>query len=121
MAVRLESPEPVTMAAAATPAPESPMWKPDEGMVFHTILVEQKRTAYVAIEAPADMPERDVVRALANRRDAIAESTPWWESKPTTVITELRPGIYEPDTDAKPFAISAEDLAAPPPIQIVKG
>lgn len=121
MAQRLSPPEHAAPMPAASPSPEAPAWAPDEGMVFHTILVRQERTAYVAVEAPAGMSDREVAKALANRRDTIAESTPWWESKPVTVIAELRTNTYEPDTDAKPFPISAEDLTAPPPIQIVKG
>jgi hypothetical protein len=51
----------------------------------------------------------------------VAQATDWWESAPVITIAELRPGVYEPDGDGRPFTVTAEDLAAPPPIQIVKG
>jgi hypothetical protein len=120
MATRLNSspvPEPATHAAAT----DQPAWAPDEGMVFHTILVRQEKTAYVAVEAPANMPPQQVAKALQNRREAVAQATDWWESAPVITIAELRPGVYEPDGDGRPFTVTAEDLAAPPPIQIVKG
>jgi hypothetical protein len=119
MATRL-SPSPVPEPAISAAAPDQPAWTADEGMVIDTILVRSERTSYMTIERPKDWTPKQVTTALNARRDGIAGEAPWWESTPATTIVEVRLGVNEPDTDAKPFPLSDADLASPPEIQVRK-
>lgn len=119
MAIRL-SPPSVPEPASNAAAPDQPAWAPEEGMVLDTILVRSERTSYMTIERPKGWTPKQVTTALNARRDGIAQEVRWYESSPTTAIVEVRLGVNEPDTDAKPFPLSDADLASPPAIQVRK-
>lgn len=113
------------IVSAAVPAPvveatDGPRWKPDEGMTFSTVRVQQMRDAFLTVEHPADWSGDDLAAALSSRKGDVVASTSWWEASTQTTITEAVMGLDDPDDrHREPVKLRAPDLSQPEPVAIV--